>query len=133
VIVVDASALAPALADDGRDGDLARARLAGEVLLAPELAVLEVASILRRAHRSGHVDVRRCEQALADLRALPLACVPHRPLLARAWQLRDNATAYDAAYLALAELVDSPLLTADSHLAGVPGIHCEVELLAAGD
>lgn len=133
MIVVDASALAPALADDDRDGDLVRARLAGETLAAPELIILEVASTLRRAHRSGRLDDRRCAQALSDLQALPLVCARHRPLLSRVWELRENATAYDAAYLALAELVGTTLITADAHLARVPGIRCQVEVFAAGD
>lgn len=129
MIVVDASALAPALADDGQGGYQARARLAGEQLAAPELVVLEVASIIRRAHRAKHLDQRRAEQALGDLVVLPLRLAPHRQLLERAWALRDNATAYDAAYLALAELLDAPLITTDRSLARVPGISCAIEVL----
>jgi len=129
VIVTDASALAPALADDAADGDQARARLAGEQLAAPELALLEVASVIRRAHRLGRLDARRADQALSDLHALPLRLSPHRPLLARIWQLRHNASVYDAAYLALAELLEAPLITADAALQRVPGARCAVELL----
>jgi predicted nucleic acid-binding protein len=129
VIVADASALAPALADDGSDGERARARLHGERLVAPELLVLEVASVIRRAHHTGRLEARRCQQALSDLRALPLRLAPHRPLLARIWELRENATVYDASYLALAELLAAPLITADQALARMPGIHCQVELL----
>jgi len=129
LIVVDASVLAPAIADDGADGDRARARMAGETLAAPELIFLEVASVLRRATRADRLDARRAGQALADLSALPLRSAPHLPLLARAWELRDNATVYDGAYLALAELLDAPLLTADRRLQAVPGTHCTVELV----
>jgi predicted nucleic acid-binding protein len=128
LIVVDASVLAPAIADDGADGDRARARMAGETLAAPELVFLEVASVLRRATRAAGLDARRAGQALADLSGLPLRTAPHLPLLARAWELRDNATVYDGAYLALAELLDAPLLTADKRLQAVPGAHCTVEL-----
>lgn len=130
MIVVDASVLAPALADDGADGDLVRQRLRGERLVAPELVDLEVVSTLRRAARAGRLDKRRSGQALDDLAALPLRRVPHLPLLARVWELRDNLSAYDAAYVALAETLDCPLLTADSRIGKASGVHCAVEVLA---
>jgi predicted nucleic acid-binding protein len=129
LIVVDASVLAPALADDGGDGDRARARLAGERLAAPELVDLEVASVLRRALRQGRLDERRSDQALADLAALPVGRAPHLPLLERIWELRDNLTVYDGAYVALAEALEVPLVTADAGLRDVPRVRCEVELL----
>lgn len=130
--MLDASVLAPALADDGPDGDRVRARLAGEALAAPELILLEVVSTLRRAVRARRLDGRRAEQALADLAALPLSCAPHRSLLGRIWELRENATAYDGAYIALAELLRAPLLTADRRLRGVPAVRCQLELLVGG-
>jgi predicted nucleic acid-binding protein len=130
VIVVDASVLAPALADDGADGDQARLRLRGEQLVAPELVDLEVLSTLRRAVRAGRLDERRSGQALDDLAAFPLRRVPHLPLLARAWELRDNLTAYDAAYVALAESLRALLLTADGGIEKASGVRCEVEVLA---
>lgn len=122
MIVVDASVLAPALADDGADGDRARACLVGERLAAPALVDLEVVSVLRRAARGGKLDGRRAGQALADLLALPLRRGPHGPLLARIWELRDNLIAYDAAYVALAEALDSRLLTADVRLPRAVGV-----------
>lgn len=130
MIVVDASVLAPALADDGADGDRVRERLRGEQLVAPELVDLEVLSTLRRAARGGQLDERRSGQALDDLGALPLRRVSHRALLPRVWELRDNLTAYDAAYVALAEALDALLLTADGAMKKVSGIRCEVEVLA---
>jgi predicted nucleic acid-binding protein len=130
VIVVDASVLAPALADDGADGDRARLRLRGEQLVAPELVDLEVLSTLRRAVRAGRLDERRSGQALDDLAALPLRRVPHLPLLARAWELRDNLTAYDAAYVALAESLRALLLTADGGIEKASGVRCDVEILS---
>lgn len=130
MIVVDASVLAPALADDDADGDRARKRLRGEQLTAPELVDLEVVSTLRRAARAGRLDERRSAQAIADLAALPLRRVPHLPLLPRVWELRDNLTAYDAAYVALAEALDTFLVTADGALEGAVGVRCEVELLS---
>jgi len=129
VIVIDASVLAPALADDESDGDLVRTRLQGEQLAAPELIDLEVTSTLRRATRAGRLDNRRSSQALADLAALPLKRVSHLPLLPRVWELRENLTAYDAAYVALAETLGALLLTADGPLARASGVRCAVELL----
>lgn len=130
--VVDASVLAPALADDGPDGDLARARLLGERLLAPALVDLEVTSALRGALRAGRLADRRARQALADLDALPLVRAPHAPLLARVWELRDNLTPYDAVYVALAEALEAPLLTADARIGRAPGVRCPVEVIAPG-
>ena len=129
MIVVDASVLATALGDDGPDGDRARARLRGERLSAPELLDLEVASVLRRQVQGGEVDIRRAALALADLAALPLRRAPHRPLLARCWELRDNLTVYDASYVALAEALDVTLLTGDGRLARAPGPRCRIEML----
>jgi predicted nucleic acid-binding protein len=129
VLVVDASVVATALADDGRDGDRVRARLRGEQLSAPELIDLEVASVLRGQLLAGSLDTRRAELALIDLDAMPVRRAPHRPLLSRCWQLRDNLTVYDAAYVALAEALDADFLTADRRLARAPGLRCRIELL----
>ena len=129
MIVVDASVLAPALADDGDDGDRARERLRGEDLAAPELIDLEVLSTLRRAARAKRLDESRSLQALTDLAALPLRRVPHLPLLARAWELRDNLSAYDASYVALAEALDTVLVTADGRIGRASGINCEIAVL----
>jgi predicted nucleic acid-binding protein len=130
VIVVDASVLAPALADDGADGDRVRERLRGEQLVAPELVDLEILSTFRRAARGGRLDERRSGQALDDLAALPLRRVSHLALLPRVWELRDNLTAYNAAYVALAEALDALLLTADGAMKKASGTRCEVEVLA---
>lgn len=130
MIVVDASVLAPALADDDHDGDRARERLHGEQLAAPELVDLEVVSILRRAARAKRIDERRSAQALADLASLPLRRVSHLPLLGRVWELRDNLTAYDASYVALAEVLDAVLVTADGRIKRATGINCEVAVLS---
>ena len=79
---------------------------------------------------AGRLDDRRSAQALSDLAALPLRRAPHQPLLGRIWQLRENLTVYDAAYVALAETLDVLLLTADAGVDAAPGINCEVEVLA---
>ena len=128
MIVADASVLVVALADDGPDGDQARSRLRGEQLTVPELADLEVASVLRRQLTAGLLDARRARLALDDLAALPARRAPHRPLLARCWELRDNLTLYDAAYVALAEAMNTTLLTGDQKLARAPGPHCPIEI-----
>lgn len=131
MLVVDASVLAPALADDGPDGDVARARLRGQSLVAPELIDLETTSVIRRQSQAGHLDARRAGLALTDLVELPLRRAPHLPLLARCWELRDNLTVYDAAYVALAEVLNVALLTADARLSKATGPRCEIELLAS--
>lgn len=129
MIVVDASVVVTGLADDGPDGDLVRSRLRVEQLVAPHLIDLEVASAWRRLVSAGDVDERRARLALDDLRSLRLERVPHGPLLNRCWELRHNLTVYDAAYVALAELMQIDLLTGDRRLADAPGIRCGVEVL----
>lgn len=131
MLVVDASVLSVALADDGADGESARIRLRGEVLAAPELVDIEVTSVVRRQHRAGLLDARRAGLALADLGALPIRRAPHLPLVPRCWELRDTLTAYDAAYVALAEALDTTLLTGDRRLARATGPRCAIEVLLA--
>ena len=129
MLVVDASVLAVALADDGVDGDSARARLRGESLAAPDLLDLEVTSVLRGRLAGGHLDLRRAQLALGDLMDLPLRRVPARHLIGRCWELRDNLSVYDAAYVALAEALAATLLTADTRLARAPGTRCRIDVL----
>lgn len=129
VLVIDASVLAVALLDDAQDGDLVRHRLHGEQLAAPALIDLEVVSVWRGLARGGHVDTRRVELALDDLRDLPMQRFEHTPFLARCWELRDNLTVYDAAYVALAEALQAPLLTGDRRLSQSSGPRCAIEVL----
>jgi predicted nucleic acid-binding protein len=129
VIVVDASVVVTALADDGRDGDRVRHRLRGERLVAPHVIDLEVAAAWRRLAATGRMDERRVDLALTDLLALRLDRVAHGVLLGRCWELRASLTIYDAAYVALAEALDTALLTADRRLADAPGVRCAVEVL----
>ncbi|MEA4944883.1 MAG: type II toxin-antitoxin system VapC family toxin [Propionicimonas sp.] len=129
MLVVDASVLAVALMDDGQDGDAARGRLRGEDLAAPSLIDLEVASVWRGLARGGHLDAKRARLALDDLRVLPVQRVQHDLLLERCWELRENLTIYDAAYVALAEALEAPLLTGDGRLARAGGPHCTIEVL----
>jgi predicted nucleic acid-binding protein len=130
VIVVDASILATALSDDGSDGERVRRRLDAEsVLCAPEIVDLEVTMAWRRQLIAGWLDESGAQQALDDLAALNLVRAPHLPLMPRIWELRDNLTPYDAAYVALAEALDATLLTADSRSTRAPGLRCAVELM----
>lgn len=129
MIVTDASAVVLALGQDGPAGEAARERLSGERLVAPELLDVEVVSAWRRHEAAGRLDPKRAALARADLRALAAERVSHRLLMERVWELRANVTTYDAVYVALAELLDVPLVTADKKLANAPGIRCRVEVL----
>jgi predicted nucleic acid-binding protein len=91
---------------------------------------LEVLSVLRRAAAHGGLDERRAELARTDLREIPIRRYTHVPFLERVWALRQDVTVYDAVYVALAETLRCPLLSADVRLAGAAGIECEVELLS---
>ncbi len=129
MIVVDANVIVTALADDGPDGGRARDRLRGERLAAPHLLDLEVTSAWRRLVAAGELDERRARLALADLQGLRVDWVQHGSLLDRCWDLRGNFTVYDAAYVALAELLEVTLVTADGKLAKAPGARCPIEVL----
>lgn len=129
MIVVDASIIVTALADDGADGDRVRARLRGERLAAPHLIDIEVVSAWRRLAAADALDDRRARLALEDLRSLRLERVTHPQLIDRCWELRSNLTVYDAAYVALAEAIGADLLTADAELAAAPGSRCRIEVL----
>lgn len=129
MIVVDASVLSVALGDDAIDGAAARAAIAGHTLTAPELLDLEVVSVWRRQVAAGRMTPARAELAIADLVAIPIRRVSHRALMDRCWELRQTVTVYDAAYIALAETLAVPLLTADARLSRSPGLRCRVELL----
>ncbi len=99
-----------------------------ESLHAPHLLDLEVGQVLRRLVREGAVSAHRAEQAIEDLLDLRIARYPHFVLLPRIWQLRHNLSAYDAAYVALAENLGARLLTRDARLASVSGLTAPIEL-----
>ena len=129
MIVVDASVLAPVVADDGVDGRRYRQRLRGEAVALPDLARIEVISVIRRQLHAGAIDESQAARAVDDLLGLPLVVYPTGPLLRRSWVLHSNVTAYDGCYVALAELLDCPLLTADTRLSRSPGLNCAIEVL----
>ena len=95
----------------------------------PEILYLEVAHVLRRRLRRGELDPDHAAQALEKLMLLPFVRHSHHPYLPRIWMLRDNLTAYDAAYVAVAEALKAPLLTCDVKLAGAPGHNAKIELV----
>lgn len=133
MLVPDASAVLAALTVDCEAGETARARLAGSgPLHAPHLLDLEVLSGLRGLLMGHKLTARRTDQSRRDFWNLAVTRHPHRALAERVWQLRHNLTVYDAAYVALAEVLDAPLLTADAALPDVPGVACAVELVANG-
>ena len=100
-----------------------------ERLHAPHLLDIEVTQVLRRLVRQKEITLARADQALEDLSHLVLERHDHLSLVPRIWQLRDSLTAYDAAYVALAEALDAPLLTSDAKLAGAHGHRATIELI----
>jgi predicted nucleic acid-binding protein len=98
----------------------------GEVLHAPHLIDVEIAQVFRRLASAGSLDAPRANEACEDLRALRLVRHPHLPLLDRVWALRENLSAYDGLYIALAESLESPLVTLDERIARAPGHTAQV-------
>lgn len=130
MIVLDASAAVELVLGSGRGVAVAaRLRDPSLTLHAPHLLDLEVAQVLRRGELEGWLTRRRAVEALTDYRDLDVIRYPHQALLARVWELRHNVTAYDAAYLALAEALEAPILSCDARLAAAPGHRARVELV----
>jgi predicted nucleic acid-binding protein len=129
VLVVDASVIAPAVADGGPDGEACRARIKGQSLAAPDLLRVEAVSVIRRQLASGALTTAQANNAIDDLLNLPITVYPTAPVLRRAWELRDNATAYDLYYVALAEALGCALVTADQRLANAPGSRCQFDIV----
>ena len=100
----------------------------GISLHSPELLDLEVLHVLRRYERTGEVSSTRAGEAYRNFLDLDVQRHGHEPLLSRIWSRRHNLTAYDAAYVTLAEILDAPLLTTDRRLAGVPALPVPVEV-----
>lgn len=129
MIVLDASAAIEILLRTPVGSEIeARILVPDQTLHVPHLLDLEVLQVLRRYVRSGEISAVRGQEAVYDLLDMPLIRYPHEPFLLRMWELRDNATAYDAAYLALAETLSAPLLTCDPKLRSVPGHNARVEV-----
>jgi predicted nucleic acid-binding protein len=130
LIVVDASVLANVIGDDGADGQRARGEIRGVgSVAAPELVDVETVAVLRKRWLAGTISDSRFSTAIADLEQLAVSRYPTLPLMRRAFELRANVTAYDASYVALAELLGCELLTGDRRLASAPGPSCTIRLL----
>ena len=129
MLVVDASCVAEVVLA-GPDAEPVRGRLAEDSdHAAPHLVDAEVLGVVRRAHLRGELDGTAARQAIEDLESWPATRVDHRPLLERAWELRNSLTAADALYVALAEALDAPLLTLDQRLARAEGPRCRMDIL----
>jgi len=130
LIVVDASALIEVLLRTPAS-IVVESRLfaPGQTLHAPHVLDIEVAQVIRKYAARGEIDAERGRLALNDLGDLRMQRYPHDFLLPRIWSLRNNVTAYDAAYIALAEALNAVLLTRDHRLAGAAGHHARVELV----
>jgi predicted nucleic acid-binding protein len=130
LIVIDASALLEVLlATDAGQRVSARVYREGETLHAPHLLDLEIIHVLRRGCLIGKLLPSRAAEALADLSGLRLVRHPHQPHVPRIWQLRHSLTAYDAAYVALAEALAAPLITRDGRMASAHGHRAKIELI----
>jgi predicted nucleic acid-binding protein len=130
VIVVDASVVLEALLrTPGASSVEQRLFAPGETLCAPHLIDLEVTQVLRRYAAAGKITPERGGNALITFTDFPISRYPHEILLQRIWSLRHNLTAYDAAYVALAEALDAPLVTRDEKLINAAGHRARIELL----
>ncbi len=125
MIVVDASVVVPALFDAGF---LSRIVEVDPIMVAPEIIDLEIISFLRR-EEGRQLSAEAAAAGLATATASPIERRSLRGLLGRIWELRHNLTPHDAAYVALAEGLGVSLLTGDRHLAGAPGLRCEVAVM----
>jgi predicted nucleic acid-binding protein len=136
MLVVDASAVGDWLLGRPSGESIAHHFRAHEFdLHAPHLLDVEVLSALRSAVSAGYASPERAAEAVGDLSDLPAQRYGHEPLISRIWELRQNFSAYDATYVALAEAIaedGAPLLTADARLARAAGAHTDVRVLLAG-
>lgn len=126
VVVLDSSALVALLTDDGADARWVTSSIGSSSLAAPAVAVFEAANVLRGLRLSGELDAVEAALAHGDLVALPIELWSYGAVAERAWDLRGSVTVYDASYVALAELLDAPLVTLDARLARAPGPRCRI-------
>ena len=125
-LVLDASALVTMLLDPGERGERVARIVGGADLHAPALLPFEVANVLRRHRAAGRLSATEAALARRDAQRLPVELWPHEAVADRAWELGGALTAYDASYVALAELVGADLVTADRRLAAAPGVRCRI-------
>ena len=125
-VVVDASVLVAVLVDSGREGKWAESAVAEGSLASPELVLAEASNILRRLEQAGKTSRLEANSAHGDLLRLDLELFPFAPFAGRVWALRNNLTSYDAWYVALAEVLDCPLVTIDRKLSRASGPRCKI-------
>ena len=125
-VVTDASVLVAVLVDSGREGKWAESAVAEGSLAGPELALAEASNILRRLEQAGKISRLEANSAHRDLLRLDLELFPFAPFADRVWALRNNLTSYDAWYVALAEVLDCPLVTIDRKLSRASGPRCQI-------
>jgi len=132
MIVVDASAVLDMLLQSEK-GKKVAARILDpdETLHVPHLIEIEVAQVLRRFMLAGELTEARGREALSDLTDLPLIRYPHTEFLQRVWDMRSSLSAYDAVYVALAEVLEAPLVTTDGKLSRAHGHDVQIELIEA--
>jgi predicted nucleic acid-binding protein len=125
-IVCDSSAVVAVLLDGGPDGQWAAQMTRGADLFAPTLLQFECANIIRRQELAANISADQAAQAHADMLELAIDLWPYDVLAGRAWELRANLSSYDAAYVALAELLGATLVTLDRRIGSAPGVMCGV-------
>ena len=123
-IAIDASVIVAALIDTGRDGVWAESLIATEILVAPELVLVETTNVLRRLELAKELSPLQSELAQQDLLRLDIQLFPYHPFAERVWALRKSITSYDAWYVALAEALDCSLATLDIKLKNASGTRC---------
>ncbi len=126
LLVCDASAVVAVLLDSGPDGSWATNALTDADLAAPGLLPFETANIIRRHELAGIISSDQAAQAHADVIDLAIETWPYELLAPRAWQLRHNLTIYDASYVALAELLETTLVTLDLRIGRAPDLRCTI-------
>ncbi len=128
MIVADTSAVVAALVGRPRVPGLSERLAEDGDIHAPHLIDVEVLQTLRRLEAAGELSPDRAHDARSDYADLVIVRYPHPPLADRMWELRHNLTAYDAAFVALSEILGTPLVTCDAGIAGAPGHRADIEL-----
>ena len=129
MIVIDASAAIEWLLNSSAGRRVREVLISDDVLAAPHLIDIEIVQVLRRYVRRREITPERGRLALRDLSDVQLNRFPHLPMVERIWEQRDRLSAYDAAYVSLAEALDATLLTCDRRLASAVGPRVRVEVI----